>query len=100
MKDTKKNISCNCECNKIMNDIICVYDKLPDYYTPGHLSTLYELKNTTNLSYKITLNLFFSKTAAALIYRDLYFCNCCNFHFINKPRSNKIIRSFVLFSRS
>ena len=99
MKDTKKKFKCNCECNKIMNDIIYVYDRLPDYYTSGHLSRLYELKNTTNLSYKITLNLFFSKTAASLIYRDLYFCNCCNFHFINKPRSNKIIRSFDLFSR-
>ena len=53
MKNTNKNISCNCECNKIMNDIIYVYDRLPDYYTSGHLSRLYELKNTTNLSYKI-----------------------------------------------
>ena len=25
MKDTKKKFKCNCECNKIMNDIIYVY---------------------------------------------------------------------------
>ena len=97
--NSKCNCKCNCKCVDIMNDIIYVYDSLVTYHTSAHLTTLYQLKNTTNLSYKLTLKLFFSQTAAALIYRDLYHCECCSNHIHNKPRSRKIINRFSIECR-
>ena len=92
--DSKNTCTCPCSCVRIMKDIIYVYDKLPEYHTVSRLSDLNQLKKSTGLSVKNTLQLFFSKTGACLLFRDLHYCRCCLDHIQNKPRCKIIVEQF------